>query len=161
MAAINNGVSSFNDGKVLYLHQMTAYFDLTARGNVAQFSEEYQDAAGDENLQVNNAAMHIDEFENMPTNIAPGVTLSISEVVSAGGQVDRKMILTGDIRNARIGGHDTYLDNVCVRFNNLHTGVGGSGCVLRPDVVGRCCRCRKAGLDQGTARCFQHKKPGH
>ena len=70
----------------LVLSNATATYDVSAYSSCANVvTIEYFDGAGVENLEVNGAGLFIDEFELMPSNIAPGVTMTVTETAYSAG----------------------------------------------------------------------------
>ncbi len=96
------------DGEVPYLGpgNINMVFDFTTlSGDVSQVSFDFVDGGGEHNIRVNGDSLYnVGEFKNLPTAIAPGVTLTID---------NNRLFLDGDIQELLIGGQELGFDNFC------------------------------------------------
>jgi hypothetical protein len=119
----------------LVLSNTTATYDVSAYSSCANVvTIEYFDGAGVENLEVNGAGLFIDEFELMPTNIAPGVTMTVTETsYSAGAYYIGTIKLEGLIHTVKIGGQQFEVDDI--RAYNSNAVSAAAGCFGSCDVL--------------------------
>lgn len=115
-AAISTAVTGAGSGQVLTTSNILAVYDLSAFSNVIDVSFEFFDGAGIENLIINGGTLHTGELENMPTAIAPGVTMAVSYTNHPGYQVGL-VELTGNVQKIEVGGQQFYVDHVCVHHD--------------------------------------------
>ena len=121
-------------GQVLSLSNINAVYDFSAFPNVSKVSFNFFDGAGVENLKVNGHTLLVDEFEFMPTTVAPGVTMSVATAIHPGYQTGL-VTLTGNVQKLEVGGQQFYLDDVCVVHDGTVVPIAtGSGCTAQCDV---------------------------
>lgn len=120
--AVGGGIPGFEDGKVLHLDDAGVVFDLTGLDAV-ELSLDFRAGLGFENLEVNGGTLYILDITQFPANVAPGVTLTRSAAPDGFSSSIGKLVLTGPLQTVRLSGDDLLLDNVCIRVDNLHTGV--------------------------------------
>ena len=116
----------FGSGLSMVLSNTAAKYDVSAYSSCANVvTIEYFDGAGIENLEVNGGGLFIDEFEFMPINIAPGVTMTVTETLHSSGAFFLGTIkLEGVINDIIIGGQQFEVDDIHVTSANAPT----SGC---------------------------------
>ena len=115
----------FGSGLSMVLSNAAATYNVSAHSCANVVTIEYFDGAGIENLEVNGAGLFIDEFEFMPNNIAPGVTLTVTETLHSSGAFFLGTIkLEGVINDIMIGGQQFEVDDIHVTNANAPT----SGC---------------------------------
>ena len=119
----------------MILSNATATYDVSAYSSCANVvTIEYFDGAGVENLEVNGAGLFIDEFELMPSNIAPGVTMTVTETAySAGAYYIGTIKLEGLIQTVKIGGQQFEVDDI--RSFNSAAVAAAAGCFGSCDVL--------------------------
>jgi len=120
--AVDGGIPGFDDRKVLHLDDACVEFDLAGL-DVVELSVEFRAGPGFENLLVNGAVLVKLDITNFPTEVAPGVTCTVVSTHDGFSSSIGKLVLTGPLETVRLGGDDLLLDNVCIRVDNLHTGV--------------------------------------
>ena len=120
----------------MILSNATATYDVSAYSSCANVvTIEYFDGAGVENLEVNGAGLFIDEFELMPSNIAPGVTMTVTETAySAGAYYIGTIKLEGLIHTVKIGGQQFEVDDIR-SFNSAAVAAATAGCFGSCDVL--------------------------
>lgn len=123
--AVDGGIPGFDDGQVLHLDDACVEFDLTGL-DVVELSLEFRAGPGFENLLVNGAVLVTLDITNFPSAIAPGVTCTVASTNDGFSSSIGKLVLTGPLETVRFGGDDLLLDDVCIRVDNLHTGVEGA-----------------------------------
>ncbi len=114
IAAPVTATSVFGSGNTMILSLASAIYDLSAHACADVVTIEYFDGAGIENLQVNGATLYINEFEFMPTMVAPGVTMSVSET-NFGPYAIGTLTFTGapgSISKILIGGQQFEVDDI-------------------------------------------------
>lgn len=112
----------FGTGQSMVLSNAAATYDVSAHSCANVITIEYFDGAGVENLEVNGAGLFIDEFEFMPTAIAPGVTMTVTEVSYSGGAYFLGTIkLEGAVSKITIGGQQFEVDDLHVTNSNAST----------------------------------------
>lgn len=91
----------------LGLENIAVRFDFAGMpGFVTSFTLDYQEFGGSNNFAVNDFInFEIDDLSDLPANVAPGVTATITP---------NQVILTGFIQNVRIGGQELAIDNANV-----------------------------------------------
>lgn len=105
----------FGSGQSMILSNAAATYDLSAHSCAHVVTIKYFDGAGVENLEVNGAGLFIDEFEFMPNAIAPGVTMTVTEVSYSGGAYFLGTIkLEGAVSKITIGGQQFEVDDIHV-----------------------------------------------
>ena len=119
----------------MVLSNATATYDVSAYSSCANVvTIQYFDGAGVENLEVNGAGLFINEFELMPSNIAPGVTMTVTETgYSAGAYYLGTIKLEGFIQTVKIGGQQFEVDDI--RSFNPPAVVAATGCFGSCDVL--------------------------
>jgi len=112
----------FGTGQSMILSNASATYDVSAHSCANVITIEYFDGAGVENLEVNGAGLFIDEFEFMPTAIAPGVTMTVTETSYSGGAYYLGTIkLEGAVSKITIGGQQFEVDDLHVTNSNSST----------------------------------------
>ena len=112
----------FGDVQSMILSNATATYDVSAHSCANVVTIEYFDGAGVENLEVNGAGLFIDEFEFMPTAIAPGVTMTVTETSYSGGAYYLGTIkLEGAVSKITIGGQQFEVDDLHVTTSSSST----------------------------------------
>ena len=124
-AMVTSAISGAGSGNVLTTSNILAVYDLSAFPNVIDVSFEFFDGAGIENLVINGGTLHTGELESMPTNIAPGVTMSVSFTNYPGYQVGL-VELTGNVQKIEVGGQQFYVDHVCVHHDGEIIPIAGN-----------------------------------
>jgi hypothetical protein len=118
----------------LVLSNTTATYDVSAHSCANVVTIEYFDGAGVENLEVNGAGLFVDEFELMPPNIAPGVTMTVTEAsYSAGSYYIGTIKLEGVIHTVTIGGQQFEVDDI--RAFSAPVVAASAGCFGSCDVL--------------------------
>ena len=113
-ATVVPAVPTFGDQHVLKLRNITAVYDLSAFSNVSEVTFAFLDDAGVQNLRVNGSSLLTGDLETMTSNVAPGVTMSVSTVSHPGYQTG-VVTLTGDVHTLAVGGQELLLDHICVK----------------------------------------------
>lgn len=107
-------VATFGYDRVMLFNNINNRYDIAALGITTQkVTFEYLDFGGEENLQVNGAALHVGDLDAFPVNVAPGVTMSVTTWPVGGGQRGY-VVLTGDVQQLMVGGQEFFADNICV-----------------------------------------------
>jgi hypothetical protein len=111
IAELQPAFAGFGSGQVLWVSNINMEFDFSPYGpnNVWFF---FADLGGQENLQVNGAALLQGEIMSFAGPVAPGVTLSFSGVTTIPGGYTAMAILTGPVTNLWVGGQEFYLEDV-------------------------------------------------
>ncbi len=104
---------SLGQGTVLWTSNATATFQFPAGTTSVCFS--FWAGGGVENISVNGHPLQVVNFPfNIPSNLAPGVTFTITPANPAGTVVSSgTMCLSGNIESLRIGGQEFFIDNLC------------------------------------------------
>lgn len=132
-ASVMAALPAVGFGQVLSLSNINAVYDFSAFPNVSKVSFNFFDGAGVENLKVNGHTLLVDEFEFMPTTVAPGVTMSVATAAHPGYQVGL-VTLSGNVQKLEVGGQQFYLDDVCVVHDGTVVPIAtGSGCTAQCD----------------------------
>ncbi len=109
----------FGTDKVMRLQHISNLYDIQALGiSTLGVSFEFLNDGRLENLQVNDGPLHMDLFENMPTEVAPGVTMVVESFLAGTGTYGL-VTLTGNIETLLVGGRLFFLDNICVTEGTL------------------------------------------
>ena len=120
----------FGYNLVMNLNNVANIYDIAALATpVSQVTFEFLDYGGEENLQVNGAALQVGEMSAMPAAIAPGVTFAVTTASVPGG-IRGKVTLTGDVQKLLVAGQEFYIDNICVTKGG---GGGGTNCNIVSD----------------------------
>lgn len=107
-------VINFGHDKVMRCQDISNQYDIAALGiATAMVSFEFLNDGSMENLQVNGQTLFKDLFENMPSDVAAGVTMTVTSQ-SAGTGTRGLVVLTGNVETLLVGGRVLYLDNLCV-----------------------------------------------
>ncbi len=118
----------FGSGLSMVLSNAAATYNVSAHSCANVVTIEYFDGAGIENLEVNGAGLFIDEFEFMPINIAPGVTMTVTETLHSSGAYFLGTIeLQGVINKITIGGQQFEVDDIHVTNANVPSSPGCFG----------------------------------
>ncbi len=132
-AAIDLACYGFGFNFVMQCGSASLVYDLSDLGVVHEVKLEYYEANGPENLQVNGAALYVGEIENAPTNIAPGVTLTVTQT-PAGAGTRGTIRLIGPVQRLLIGGSFIELDNVCIDASDCIGDLDGDDDVDQSDL---------------------------
>jgi hypothetical protein len=91
---------------------MNLEFDFSKLGFLTKRVElQFRDIGGHENLSVNGSQLFVGELTAAPTTVQ-GIVITVSASPISGGK-QGKLVLTGKIRNLRVGGQEFFVDNVC------------------------------------------------
>jgi formylglycine-generating enzyme required for sulfatase activity len=117
--SIIQAIEEFGSGLLLRLDEVSASFSIQSLGLVTDSVRfEYADFGGEVNLQVNGSTLYKGVLADMPSAVAPGVTLSVtSSPVSDGifgDGVAGTVVLSGNVTTLLIGGSELMVDDVDV-----------------------------------------------
>ncbi|MFG0253350.1 MAG: hypothetical protein ACF8NJ_10805, partial [Phycisphaerales bacterium JB038] len=80
-----------------------------------------------------DAALYVGEIENAPMNIAPGVTMAVTQTPAGAGSRG-EIVLTGDVERLLIGGAFIELDNICIDASDCVGDLDGDNDVDQSDL---------------------------
>ena len=104
---------TLGQGNAMWISNATVLFEFPAGVNSVCFS--FWAGGGVENISVNGQPLQVVNFPfNIPNNLAPGVTFTITPANPAGTVVSSgTLCLSGSIQSLRIGGQEFFMDNLC------------------------------------------------
>jgi hypothetical protein len=107
-------VVGFGTLQCMSMNNVSNRYDISVLGiSVQKVSFQFADLGGIENLQVNGGTLHINNLVNMPVNVAPGVTMSVT-YNSTGSGIYGEVILTGNVQDLLVGGQEFFIDTICI-----------------------------------------------
>ncbi|MCF8303391.1 MAG: hypothetical protein K9I94_08980 [Bacteroidales bacterium] len=112
-AEVGNAMDNMGHLQALNLDNISVDFAVGDVGaTINQVTFEFSDYGGFENFQVNDGDLYIGELASAPTNIAPGVTYTVTTTSIPGG-IRGEVTLTGEVNNIRLGGQEFWVDELC------------------------------------------------
>jgi len=108
---VDHGIEAPLEDNALWISNSTLLFDFSDLNEpTTQVRFDYWDGGGEENIAINGMpVLVVNDFSEVPQNIAPDVTLTLSFTPPFVGQI----ILEGNIQSLKIGGQEFMLDNLC------------------------------------------------
>lgn len=104
------------DGKYLFVSNINLFFDFTTLERpIRKLCIAFFDGGGEENIAVNGQDIKVlNHFGEAPTEIAPGVTLSVTPPVGENQFISSGLLcLEGNIETLLLGGQEFAIDNIC------------------------------------------------
>jgi len=112
---IETATSEFGVVQTMRFNNIDVAYDINALGIPVQaVFFLFASHGGEENIKVNNGAMHIGDIESAPTNIAPGISYYVLNLHTVTGGVAGMGVLLGDVQRLVLGGQEFWADEVCV-----------------------------------------------
>lgn len=103
------------EGKYLFVSNINLFFDFTTLERpIRRVCVAFFDGGGEENIAVNGQPIKVvNHLGELPTEIAPGVTLTITPPVDNQFISSGLLCLEGDIQSLLLGGQEFAIDNIC------------------------------------------------
>ncbi|MDG2425784.1 MAG: hypothetical protein P8M07_04270, partial [Flavobacteriales bacterium] len=131
-ASIGAPLVGAGDGKVLYLNNIMALYDLSSYDFVDGVEFEFHDAGGLENLRI-NGALYVGDITGAPAALG-GTNVSVVSV-DYGWYIAGVVTIVGPVGDLSIAGQEFYVDNICVAGYPGDPNGNGGDCNLNCDNV--------------------------